>query len=121
MNRVPILTLLVAVGLSAIAGEADVLEVAVSCNDDSICRFDVTVAHADEGWEHYSNRWEVLSPNGELLATRELAHPHENEQPFTRSESGIEIPAGVTTVYIEGQDNVHGLSSDNRFELAVPE
>jgi hypothetical protein len=41
----------------------------------------VTVRHADEGWEHYADCWEVLTLDGEVLATRELAHPHDNEQP----------------------------------------
>lgn len=33
----------------AFAGEADVLDVDVSCNCESVCRFDVTVKHADDG------------------------------------------------------------------------
>jgi hypothetical protein len=50
----------------------------------------------------------VLDPNGKVLATRVLAHPHVDEQPFTRSQSGIAIPQGVTTVSVRAHDLVDG-------------
>ena len=40
--------------------------------------------------------------------TRLLLHPHENEQPFTRSQSGIVVPDGVTTVTVRAHDLVDG-------------
>jgi len=43
-----------------------------------------------------------------VLATRTLLHPHENEQPFTRSLSGVRIPDGVTEVIVRAHDKVHG-------------
>ncbi len=99
--------LLASLHLSAIAGEADILKVDVSCNSASTCRFDVTVEHNDEGWKHYADRWEVLSPDGELLATRVLAHPHDNEQPFTRSLTNVRVPAGLSRVIVRAHDLVH--------------
>jgi len=107
MSKLFIVSLLVATCLPAFAGEADVLDVDVSCNSDSICRLDVTVKHDDEGWKHYANRWEVLSPDGEILATRELAHPHDNEQPFTRSLVGVKIPGDLFEVVVRAHDLVH--------------
>ena len=100
--------LLVTAPFLAIAGEADVLNVDVSCNSERVCRFDVTVRHDDAGWDHYANQWDVLSPDGELLGTRELLHPHDNEQPFTRSLSGVVIPDGVSEVIVRAHDSVHG-------------
>ena len=94
--------------LPAFGGEADVLDVDVSCDDDRVCRFAVTVRHDDRGWEHFANRWEVLSPDGEILATRVLAHPHDDEQPFTRSLSNVSIPAQLTEVVLRAHDLVHG-------------
>lgn len=90
------------------AGEADVIKVSVTAEGDRRYHFKVTVAHADSGWDHYANRWEVLAPDGTVLGTRTLAHPHEYEQPFTRSLSGVRIPEGIDTVELRAHDSVHG-------------
>lgn len=87
------------------AGEADVIDVSVKCYPE--CAFNVTLKHGDEGWEHYANRWTVLTPEGKVLGTRVLYHPHVNEQPFTRALSGVKIPVGVTEVIIRANDLVH--------------
>ena len=98
------------------AGEADVVDVQVSCNADRVCDFAVTVRHDDDGWDHYANRWEILTPDGELIGARELLHPHDHEQPFTRSLSGVEIPENVVTVVVRAHDSRHGAGGD---ELTV--
>ncbi|MBT8117921.1 MAG: hypothetical protein KJO66_08820 [Gammaproteobacteria bacterium] len=89
------------------AGEADVLAAKVHCDDESICRFSVTVRHADSGWEHYANRWEILDTSGNVIGVRELAHPHEHEQPFTRSLGNVAVPADISEVVIRARDSVH--------------
>ena len=71
-------------------------------------RFDVTVRHADTGWDHYADAWRVVGADGTVYGTRTLYHPHVEEQPFTRSLSGVEIPASVKQVIVESRDNVHG-------------
>jgi len=102
-------TLTVALPLTtAAAGEADVVNAVATQEAAGTWRFDVTVAHADEGWDHYADQWEVLAPDGTVLGTRVLFHPHVEEQPFTRSLSGIVIPASVTTVTVRARDSVHG-------------
>ena len=70
----------------------------------------MTLRHEDTGWEHYADAWQVVDENGKLLGKRVLYHPHVNEQPFTRSLSGIEIPATTKIVYVEAHDKVHGWS-----------
>jgi hypothetical protein len=52
----------------------------------------------------------VVAGDGTVLGTRTLYHPHETEQPFTRSLGGVAILAGMTTVYVEAHDKVHGWS-----------
>ena len=93
----------------ALAGEADVESVTARKNTDGTYNFDVTVRHADSGWEHYANRWDVVGPDGTVLGTRVLLHPHVDEQPFTRSLGGIEVPDGVNSVIIRAHDSVHKL------------
>ena len=92
---------------AAVAGEAEVIDVKVTAAASGF-RFEVTVRHDDEGWDHYADRWEVLGPDGEVLAVRVLAHPHEYEQPFTRGLTGVEIAAGVRRVRVRAHDSVHG-------------
>lgn len=92
--------------VAALADVADVVDVKVRCA--ASCSFDVTVKHADTGWDHYANKWQVVAPNGTILGTRTLFHPHVNEQPFTRSLSGIEVPPETTEVIVRAYDSVHG-------------
>ncbi len=84
----------------ALAGEADVTDVKVAHRSGRIFDFDVTVRSRDTGWERYADRIEVLGPDGTVLGTRVLEHPHEDEQPFTRDVYGVTIPGGVAEVTV---------------------
>ncbi len=66
-------------------------------------RVSVTLKHPDSGWDHYADAWQVVDANGKVLGERVLAHPHENEQPFTRSLGGVKIPAGTESVWIRAK------------------
>ena len=88
-------------------GEADVTGVEVRQTDNGIFSFDVTVRHDDTGWDHYADRWEVLTPDGTVVGSRTLHHPHVEEQPFTRSLSGVKIPADISDVTVRAHDLVH--------------
>lgn len=92
----------------ALAGEADVVAAEAEQESDGTWRFRVTVRHGDEGWDHYADRWQVETPEGRVLGTRVLLHPHEHEQPFTRSLGGVVIPPEVDAVLIRAHDSVHG-------------
>lgn len=89
------------------AGEADVVLVKVSTSAENTYRFDVTVLHGDTGWDHYADQWEIIAPDGKILGTRKLLHPHVNEQPFTRSLSGVHIPNNIKQVSVRAHDSVH--------------
>ncbi|MCA8909574.1 MAG: hypothetical protein KDA49_02590 [Rhodospirillaceae bacterium] len=90
------------------AGEADVLDASIDPDGRGTYRVTVTVRHADTGWDHYADGWEVVAPDGTVLATRTLFHPHVDEQPFTRSLSGVDIPAEIGQVTIRAHDSVDG-------------
>jgi len=98
----------VAFGSLAQAGEADVVAAKYTRATDGSYRFDVTLRHADAGWDHYADKWQVRGPEGVVYGERVLAHPHVNEQPFTRSQSGIVIPEDVKMVTVHAHDSVHG-------------
>jgi hypothetical protein len=96
-------------------GNADVLHVKAERTGDRTWTFYVTVQHKDTGWEDYADGWDVLTPDGNVLKpdpdspfTRELLHPHIEEQPVTRSQAGIVIPEGVTQVRVRAHDLVDG-------------
>ncbi|MEM8689501.1 MAG: hypothetical protein AAGF81_19395 [Pseudomonadota bacterium] len=110
LNRLSVAGIVLALfSIAAAAGEADVEKVTVQKASNGLYTFNVTVRHADEGWEHYANRWDVVAPDGTVLGTRVLVHPHVDEQPFTRSLRGVEIPEGLKSVIIRAHDSVHQL------------
>ena len=104
---------------SVYAGQADVVEVDVTRTADGTYNFSVTVSHADEGWKHYANKWDVMAPDGTVLGTRSLAHPHVDEQPFTRSLGGVKIPEDIDEVTVRAHDLVHGYGGKT-MKVAVP-
>ncbi|MDO6460516.1 hypothetical protein Q4485_07405 [Granulosicoccaceae sp. 1_MG-2023] len=106
------LALLAAVPLTLWAGKPQIRDVQVTALGNNQYRFSVTLEHADSGWDHFANRWQILSAQGEVLATRELAHPHVNEQPFTRSLTAT-LPAGTRHVLVRAFDSVHGASEED--------
>lgn len=89
----------------AFADPPVVQNVIVRTNGD-LWKFDVTLRHDDTGWDHYATAWRVVGPDGQVLGTRNLAHPHVKEQPFTRSLSGVRIPDDIDVVGIQARDNV---------------
>lgn len=94
---------------------ADVTFVSAVRQTDGTWTFSVTVAHPDLGWDDYADGWDIVLPDGSVVKpdpespfTRLLLHPHETEQPFTRSQSGIVIPEDVTAVTVRAHDLVDG-------------
>lgn len=101
----------------ALAGEPQVVKVVANSNG-STWSFAVTLEHGDTGWDHYADGWGVFAPDGTELGYRVLAHPHVNEQPFTRSLQGVSIPAEIDTIIIRPNDLVHGNGPDFLVTLA---
>jgi hypothetical protein len=100
------------------AGCADVVDVTIT-EQDSTFTVAATVRSSDTGWDKYADAWQIWGPDGEVIAERALTHPHVDEQPFTRSLSGVAIPAGVATVTIAARDSVSGFCGAT-FETEVP-
>nr|WP_319387470.1 hypothetical protein [uncultured Roseibium sp.] len=100
------------------ADDVEIVE-AKARQSGSTWTFSVTLRHGDTGWDHYADLWQVFTPDGKLLGERVLLHPHVEEQPFTRSLSGVEIPDGIDEVVIRARDSVHGVA-DQQYRLALP-
>lgn len=101
------------------AADADVEFVRAVLGIDGTWTFYVTLHHADSGWDDYTDGWDVLLPDGSVLKnkktdpfTRLLLHPHENEQPFTRSQSGLVIPEGINVITVRAHDLLHGFGGN---------
>ena len=109
MTRVLIVAFGLIVVLPAIvlAGEADVTRVEVRQTASGIYHFDVTVRHDDTGWDHYVDKWDVLAPDGTVVGSRTLYHPHVDEQPFTRSLSGVKVAETIFELTVRAHDSVH--------------
>lgn len=87
---------------------AQVKSVRLVYRTDGMWDVHVEVRHNDEGWNHYANVWQIVdSDTGEVVGERNLAHPHETEQPFTRSLTGLVIPETVRNIKIRARCNLH--------------
>ena len=100
------------------AGCADVVGVSVVPAGDGALTFEVTILSDDTGWDQYADLWQVVAPDGTVLGERVLAHPHVDEQPFARSQSGIVIPDGIDLVTVRARDSVAGFcGADMKVEV----
>ena len=109
--RVGALALLVSgIPMAAFADDVEIVHARFRQSAPAQWSVDVTLRHADAGWDHYADAWRIVTTDGAVAGTRTLYHPHENEQPFTRSLGGVAIAPGTTTVYVEAHDKVHGWS-----------
>lgn len=96
----------------------EVVDVSVS-GDGSSYSFVVTMSSPYDSPERYADAWRVIGDDGQVYGVRELLHDHANEQPFTRSLEGVEIPEGVASVTIQGRDQVYGWGGEV-VEVSLP-
>lgn len=97
----------------------DVIDVEVAEVSDGTYRFDVTLSSPYDTPERYADAWRIRGRDGTVYGVRELLHDHANEQPFTRSLDGVEIPEDVDVVTVEGRDLENGWGGET-MEIAVP-
>ena len=109
-----------ALSVSANAGDVTIVDAQATKSGGNEYRFSVTLEHEDKDWHHYADEWRVLLEDGTVLGVRKLHHPHVNEQPFTRSLGGVNVPEGTEKVFIDARDSVHGRSG-KLFEISLPE
>jgi len=86
----------------------DVVDAAATLEANGTWTFVATLSSPYDSPDRYADAWRVVGPDGTVYGIRELTHDHANEQPFTRNQSGIEIPDDVDTVTVEGRDQLSG-------------
>jgi hypothetical protein len=69
--------------LPALAGQVEIIDATARASGGA-WTFNVTLRHGDTGWDHYADAWRVLGPDGAVLGTRTLHHPHETQTPCAR-------------------------------------
>lgn len=98
--------------VSSPAGEArfpDVLAATPSYDEASdTWSFSVTISSPYDSPERYADGWRIIGADGTVLGVHTLLHDHAAEQPFTRTQTGVEIPDDVDTVTVEGRDLANG-------------
>jgi hypothetical protein len=109
MRRIIVLLVIFFISQSLQAGDVEIKYVEL-VSSGKVWRANVTLEHGDTGWDHYADAWRLLDKEGNVLGTRVLYHPHEHEQPFTRSLGNINIPEGVSVIFVEARDKKHGWS-----------
>jgi hypothetical protein len=114
-----ILAAALALPLPALADPARVVGVEIAPDAEG-WGFDVTLAHADTGWDDYADGWRVETPDGTILGERPLLHPHVDEQPFTRALSGVTIPEEITDVVIRARTSVEGWADETSAPVPLP-
>ncbi len=102
----------------ALADPAQVTDISATSTSNG-WRFDVTLAHGDTGLDDYADGWRVELADGTIIGDRPLGHPHVEEQPFTRSTSGVTTPDGTAQVFIRTRTNVDGWD-DSTTAFTVP-
>ncbi|HEX6254335.1 MAG TPA: hypothetical protein VFZ70_00855 [Euzebyales bacterium] len=90
----------------------DIVEVEITPAGEQTFDLAVTVSSPYDTPDRYADGWRVLTPDGTELATHTLMHDHAGEQPFTRTQTGVEIPPDVGRVTVEGRDQRYGFGGE---------
>jgi len=86
----------------------DVIGVQLVSSGDRVYDVVVSISSPYDSPERYADGWRVLDEDGNVLGTHTLMHDHASEQPFTRTQPGLEVPEGVTRITVEGRDLANG-------------
>ena len=92
----------------------DVVDVVATRSEDGSYAFDVTMSSPYDTPQRYADGWRVMNEDGTVYGEMTLGHDHASEQPFTRTQTGVQIPQDVTTVVVEGRDQVNGYGGQTK-------
>ena len=81
--------------------------------------FAVTITSPYDTAQKYADGFRVTGADGSVFGEFKLTHDHATEQPFTRTLTGIAIPASVREVIVPARDQKNGYGG-NFVKLALP-
>lgn len=90
----------------------DVVEAELEPAGDEAWSLAVTISSPYDSPERYADGWRVLAPDETVLGEHKVTHNHANEQPFTRSQRGLDIPEDVEEIIVEGRDTENGYGGE---------
>jgi hypothetical protein len=97
----------------------EVLDAQLTAESEDTYNIAVTISSPYDSPGQYADGWRVLTPASEELGSHQLTHDHASEQPFTRTQYGLRIPASVSEVVVEGRDTQNGYGGE-RVTIQVP-
>ena len=97
----------------------DVIAVKVTARANGTFDFQVTMTSPYDTPQRYADAFRIVGPSGDVYGERILLHDHADEQPFTRELDGVPIPQGVTTVRVQGRDQISGYGGKQQ-SVALP-
>lgn len=104
--------------ISASADPAEIIDSGAVRQGDN-WQISVTLRHRDLGWNDFADGWRVEAQDGTVVAVRDLLHPHVDEQPFTRSVSGVAFPEGAESYHVRARTTKTGWGAQ-RSEFSLP-
>jgi hypothetical protein len=90
----------------------DVVDATAEHDGSDTFSFHVTISSPYDTPERYADGWRIIGPDGAVYGEHSLAHDHASEQPFTRTQSGVRIPADVDEVTVEARDQQYGYGGE---------
>ena len=101
------------------AEHPDVVGAVLTSDGNGTWSLDVTLSSAYDSPQRYADGWRVMDASKNVLGEHTLTHDHADEQPVTRTQSGLEIPDGVDVVTVQGRDTENGFGGAT-LEVEVP-
>lgn len=85
----------------------DIRDASATRTDEGTWTFEVTVSSPYDSPERYADGWRIMADD-QVFGEKTLTHDHAGEQPFTRTQTGVQIPEDVSTVTVQGRDLENG-------------
>lgn len=85
----------------------DIRDASATRTDEGTWTFEVTVSSPYDSPERYADGWRIVADD-QVFGEKTLTHDHAGEQPFTRTQTGVQIPEDVSTVTVQGRDLENG-------------